>query len=74
MNGLGDDEDDEYYGQLLRRPGDLPTYPRQPGRPRMRQPGRVPPPAGNYPRNGNPGGYPPNANPADRYPRSGNPA
>jgi hypothetical protein len=73
-NGLGNDEDDEYYGQLLRRPGDLPAYPRQPSRPRGRQPGRFPPPAGTYPPNGNPGGYPPNVNPADRYPRGGNPA
>jgi hypothetical protein len=71
VNGLGDDEDDEYYGQLLRRPGDLPAYPRQPGRPGTRQPGRVPPPT--YPPNGNPGGgYPPNGNPAGGYPRNGN--
>jgi hypothetical protein len=73
-NAPGNDEDDEYYGQLLRRPGDLPTYPRQPSRPRMRQPGRYPPPAGTYPPNGSAGGYPPNVNPAGRYPRRSNPA
>jgi hypothetical protein len=72
-NGPANDEDDEYYGQLLRRPGDLPAYPRQPSRPRMRQPGGFPPPAGPYPPNGRPG-YPPNVNPADRYPRRSNPA
>jgi hypothetical protein len=72
-NGPDTDEDDEYYGQLLRRPGDRPAYPRQPSRPRMRQPGRFPPPAGPYPPNGSPG-YPPNVNPADRYPRRSNPA
>jgi hypothetical protein len=75
VNRLGDDEDAEYYGQLLRRPGDPPAYPRQPSRPRVRQPGRVPPPAGNYPPNGNPGGgYPPDGNPAGGYPGNGNPA
>jgi hypothetical protein len=73
-NGPGNDEDDEYYGQLLRRPGDLPAYPRPPSRPRMRQPGRFPPPAGTYPPNAGPGGYPPNVNPADRYPRRSHPA
>jgi hypothetical protein len=73
-NGPGNDEDDEYYGQLLRRPGDLPAYPRPPSRPRMRQPGRFPPPAGTYPPNGSPGGYPPNVTPADRSPRRSNPA
>ncbi len=40
----------------------------------MRQPGRFPPPAGTYPPNGSPGGYPPNVNPADRYTRRSNPA
>jgi hypothetical protein len=73
-NAPGNDEDDEYYGQLLRRPGDLPTYPRQPSRPRIRQPGRFPPPAGSYAPDGSRGGYPPNVNPADRYPRRSNPA
>ena len=83
-DGPGDDEDDEYYGQLLRRPGDLPAYPRQPSPPRMRRPGRLPPPSDRYPPNGNPGGYPasgnppggypPGGNPADRYPPGGNPA
>jgi hypothetical protein len=73
-NAPGNVEDDEYYGQLLRRPGDLPPYSRQPSRPRIRQPGRFPPPAGTYPPNRSPGGYPPNVNPADRYPRRSNPA
>jgi hypothetical protein len=73
-NGPGNDEDDEYYGQLLRRPGELPPYPRPPSRPRMRQPGRFPPPAGTYPPHGSPGGYPPNVTPADRSPRRSNPA
>src|SRR5205807_9868612 len=43
--GPGPEEDE--YGQLLRRPGDMaPRYPRlrQPGRPRMRPPGSAPPP------------------------------
>jgi hypothetical protein len=40
----------------------------------MRQPGRYPPPAGTYPPNGSPGGYPPNVHTADRYPRRDNPA
>jgi hypothetical protein len=73
-NGLEDDEDGEYFGQLLRRPGELPTYPRQPSRTRMRQPRRFPPPAGTYPPNGNPGGYPPDVNPPGGSPRRGNPA
>jgi hypothetical protein len=77
VNGVADDEDEEYYSQLLRRPGDPAPYPRQPGRPRVRQPGRFPPPADDpaagYPRNGGPGsGYPPNANPGSGYPRNGN--
>jgi hypothetical protein len=71
VDGLGDDEDAEYYGQLLRRPGDLPAYPRQPGRPRARQPGRGAPPAAGYPAGGNAGaGYPPGGNPAGHPPNS----
>jgi hypothetical protein len=75
VSGLGDDEDDEYYGRLLRRPSDLPAYPSQPDRPRTPAPGSFPPPAGHYPRNGDPaGGYPPDGNPADGHPRNGDPA
>jgi len=48
-NGPDDAGDDE-YGQLLRRPGEMPPQPgfQQPGRSRMRPPpGRFPPPTGN---------------------------
>ena len=69
VTGRGNDEDDEYYGQLLRRPGDRPAYPREPGRPGMRQPGRFAPPADGYP----PAGQPPNSIPAG-YPGNGDPA
>ena len=58
----GASADDDEYGQLLRRPGDLPPQPgpHHPGRSRMRPPpGRFPPPAPNpadgYPPNGTPG-------------------
>ena len=59
-NGPDGAEDDE-YGQLLRRPGDVPPQPglHQPGRSRMR------PPPGRFP--------PPGANPADIYPPNGGP-
>jgi hypothetical protein len=41
-----DDADDDEYGQLLRRPGEMP--PQQPGRARLRPPpGRFPPPPSN---------------------------
>jgi hypothetical protein len=54
-DGAGDDE----YGQLLRRPGEVPPQPGfgQPGRSRMR------PPPGRFP--------PPTANPADGFPPNG---
>jgi hypothetical protein len=59
--------DDEYYGQLLRRPDESQPPPRlrQQGRPRLRQPGRFPPPGtGGYPAdgpaNGGPAGGPGN--------------
>ena len=75
VDGLGDDEDDQYYSELLRGPGDLPSYPRRPSPPRTRQPGGVPPPAGHYAPDGNPGGgYSPGGNPAGGYPRNENPA
>jgi hypothetical protein len=90
LDGLGDAEDDEYYGQLLRRPGDRPPYqsrPRQPagprtqqpGSPRRQQPGRFAPSAGQpgrgYPPNGEPAGaYPGNSDPAGGYPGNGEPA
>jgi hypothetical protein len=73
VSGLGDDEDEEYYGQLLRRPGDLPPYQRQPGPPRARQAGRVPPPSGNPPSGNPPSGNPPSGNPPSGNPPSGNP-
>jgi len=74
VNGLGDDEDDEYYGQLLRRPGDSPAYPRQPGRPLMRQPGRTASPADDYPPNKRPGdGWPRNGDAATGAPPNGGP-
>jgi hypothetical protein len=64
-DGAGDDE----YGQLLRRPGDMPPHPgvQPPGRSPMRPPPwRFPPPPGNpadgFPPNGGPGhGGPVNA-------------
>jgi hypothetical protein len=64
--GPGDDE----YGHLLRRPGEAPPYRRmyQPGRPRMRPPGRFAPPTG-YPADG----LPPNGPPAGRGPVGGGP-
>jgi hypothetical protein len=69
--GAGPDGADDDYGQLLRRPGDLPPQQslRQPGRSRMRPPpGRYPPPPGNPA-----DGYPPPRNPADGYPPNGRP-
>ena len=59
-DGAGPDGTDDDYGQLLRRPGDLPPQQglRQPGRSRMRPP---------------PGRYPPPGNPADGYPADGMP-
>jgi hypothetical protein len=72
VDGLGDAEDDEYYGQLLRRPGDRPSYQsrlRQPDGPRMQQPGRFAPPGGKAG-----SGYRPNGDPAGSYPRDGDPA
>jgi hypothetical protein len=47
--------EDEYYGQLLRRPDEFQPRPRlrQQGRPRLRQSGRFPPPGtGGYPAEG----------------------
>jgi hypothetical protein len=53
-----DGADDDEYGQLLRRPGDMPPPPGfQPGRSRVR------PPPGRFP--------PPTPNPADGYPPKG---
>ena len=55
--------EDDYYGQLLRRPEEFQPRPRlrQQGRPRLRQPGRFPPPgAGGYPSGGPPNGDPAN--------------
>ena len=43
VNGLQEAEDD-YYGRLLRRPGEFPPRLRQPGHPGPRPPGRFPPP------------------------------
>jgi len=67
-NAVSGQEDDEYYGQLLRRPGDRPAYPREPGRPGPGQPGRFAPPADGDP----PAGQPPNSSPAG-YPGNGDP-
>ena len=72
-NGPDDADDDDEYGQLLRRPGDLPPHP---GRSRVRPPGRFAPPPGNpadgYPTNGAPGnGGPMNAGPANGGPMNG---
>jgi hypothetical protein len=64
VNGRPGAEDD-YYGQLLRRPDEFQMRPRlrQQGRPRLRQPGRFPPPGtGGYP-----GGGPGNGDPADGW-------
>ena len=55
--------EDDYYGQLLRRPDEFQLRPRlrQQGRPRLRQPGRFPPPgAGGYPAGGPASGDPAN--------------
>ena len=57
----GPDGTDDEYGQLLRRPGEVPPQPgfHQPDRPRTRPPGRFPPPSANpaegLPPNGGPG-------------------
>jgi hypothetical protein len=77
-----DGADDDEYGQLLRRPGDLPPQQglHQPGRSRMRPPpGRFPPPPANpadgYPPNGMPGnGGPMNVGPMNGGPMNGGPA
>ncbi len=55
--------EDDYYGQLLRRPDEAQLRPRlrQQGRPRLRQPGRFPPPGtGGYPAGGPGNGDPAN--------------
>jgi hypothetical protein len=80
-DGAGPDGADDDYGQLLRRPGDLPPQP--PGRSRMRPPpGRFPPPPANpadgYPPNGMPGngsmnGGPTNGGPTNRGTANGGP-
>ena len=87
----GPNGDDDEYGHLLRRPGDLPPQPgyHQPGRSRVRPPGRYPPPPGNpadgfpptrAPGNGGPvnpramRGGPMNAGPANGGPTPGGPA
>jgi hypothetical protein len=72
----GPDGADDEYGQLLRRPGDLPP---QSGRSRMRPPpGRFPPPGNPPPSNPAPGnpadGYPPNSMPGNGGPMNGGPA
>ena len=70
-DGAGPGQAADDYGQLLRRPGDLPPQQgvQQPGRSRMRPPPRrFPPPPANpadgYPPNGVPGGDPMNGGPA----------
>jgi len=68
-NAVSGQEDDEYYGQLLRRPGDRPAYPREPGRPGPRQPVRFAPPADGYP----PADQPPNSSPRTGGYASGGP-
>ena len=65
------DVEDDDYGQLLRRPGEMPPRQqrlRQPGRPHPGQPGRIPPNAG--PVNGGPvnGAMPGSAMPAGAHP------
>ncbi len=65
----GPDGTDDEYGQLLRRPGEMPPQPgfHQPDRSRMRPPGRFPPPA-------NPAdGFPPNGGPVNGGPVNGGP-
>ena len=65
----GPDGSDDEYGQLLRRPGEMPPQPgvHQPDRSRMRPPGRFPPPA-------NPAeGSPPNSGPVNGGPVNGGP-
>jgi len=66
----GPDSAYDEYGQLLRRPGDMPPQPgfHQPGRPRMRPPGRFPPPPGNPA-----DGFPPNGEPVHGGPVNGGP-
>jgi hypothetical protein len=73
-NGPGDADDDE-YGQLLRRPGEVPSQlgPHQPGRSRLRPPpGRFPPP-GNPADGFAPNGAPGNAGPMTAGPANGGP-
>ncbi len=69
------DAEEDDYGQLLRRPGEMPPRQqrlRQPGRPRPGQPGRFPPgavPPGGVP----PGAVPPGAVPPGAAPPNGVP-
>ena len=66
-----DDADDDEYGQLLRRPGEMPS---QPGGSRMRPPpGRFPPPPGNPADGFAPNGAPGNAGPMTAGPANGGP-
>jgi len=76
----GPDDTDDEYGQLLRRPGEMPPQPgfHQPDRSRMRPPGRFPPPSANpadgFPPNGPPGnGGPMNGGPMNGGPVNGGP-
>ena len=74
-NGPDDAGDDE-YGQLLRRPGEMPSQPgpHQPGRSRLRPPpGRFPPPPGNPADGFAPNGAPGNAGPMTAGPANGGP-
>ncbi len=79
VNGPHGAEDD-YYGQLLRRPDEFPPRLRQAGRPRVRQPGRFPPSSagqGGFPASGGPlagdasSGRPPLGDPANGRPPMG---
>ena len=64
----GPDDTDDEYGQLLRRPGEMPPQPgfHQPDRSRMRPPGRFPPPSANPA-----DGFPPNGAPVNGGPVNG---
>jgi hypothetical protein len=80
-DGAGPGGADDDYGQLLRRPGDVPPQQglQQPGRSRMRPPPRrFPPPPANpadgYPPNGMPVSGPANGGPANGGPANGGPA
>jgi hypothetical protein len=63
----GPDDADDEYGQLLRRPGEMPPQPgsQQPGRSRMRPPGRFAPPASPA------DGFAPNGAPGNGGPMNG---